>query len=93
MCITKRSDNKKSEYELFKDDFKKTVSEHETELIKLIKRVSTTYSDVENELRSIKREVIWKNDKGLLVVVENVERHFENEKGGLSINKPPTQIK
>jgi hypothetical protein len=81
--MTKRNGNKKSEYELFKEQFKKSISEYETELIDLLKSTSTTYLDIDKEVKMIKQDAVWYNDKILLGVIKSVERKFENEKGSL----------
>lgn len=83
MNLVKRTSNKKSKYESFKEKFKNTISEYEAELIDLVKSVSKTYGDVDKELKAIKQDATWYNDKVLLGVIENIERHFEKEKGSL----------
>jgi len=85
MELVKRNGNKQSEYELFRRKFGTTISEYESELIELLKSVSTTYGDIDRELESIKRNAIFINDKILLEVIKSVKRHFESEKGSLPL--------
>lgn len=85
MSITKRYGNKKSEYELFKEQLRKAISNYEIELFDLLKSTSTTYIDIDKELKIIKQDAVWCNDKILLGVIKSVEKKFENEKGSLLI--------
>ena len=55
------------------------------ELVVLIKEKSETYSDVEDQLSILQKQMIWECNRVMLAIIEDVQRNIEEEKNGLSV--------
>lgn len=69
--------------------FKATVEKAKNDLVdqlfELIKSSSETYSDADFIMNNIRQEVVFVNNDILKIILNDVSKKFEQEKGGLPI--------